>query len=85
MDPPNGPCCACSGADALRRSSDRNSRNDFTGERQLGGEAAGRLIAADRQGAHAFRLVEPVEELWAAYRARMPELVRCDPRVLDGL
>jgi putative hydrolase of the HAD superfamily len=69
---------------------------EFADERQLGGEAARWLIAADRRGAgprdHFFRevrehfgLAEPVEELWAAYRARMPGLVRCDPKVLDGL
>jgi putative hydrolase of the HAD superfamily len=69
---------------------------EFANERQLGGEAARWLIAADRRGAgprdHFFRevrehfgLAEPVEELWAAYRARMPGLVRCDPKVLDGL
>jgi putative hydrolase of the HAD superfamily len=69
---------------------------EFADERQLGGEAVRWLIAADRRGAgprdHFFRevrehfgLAEPVEELWAAYRARMPGLVRCDPKVLDGL
>jgi HAD superfamily hydrolase (TIGR01549 family) len=69
---------------------------EFAGERRLGGEAAGWLIAADRQGAaprdqffrevrERFGLAQAPEELWAAYRARMPELVRCDPKVLDGL
>ncbi|MFH8496788.1 HAD family hydrolase [Streptomyces coeruleorubidus] len=69
---------------------------EFAGERRLGGEAAHWLTTADRQGAtprdqfflavrERFALAEPVEELWASYRARMPALVRCDPKVLDGL
>ncbi|GCB52897.1 HAD family hydrolase [Streptomyces sp. NL15-2K] len=69
---------------------------EFADERELGGEAARWLIAADRQGARPrdqffravrdhFGLVEPADELWAAFRARMPDLVRCEPRVLDGL
>jgi putative hydrolase of the HAD superfamily len=69
---------------------------EFADERQLGGGAARWLISADRRGVvprdHFFRevrehfgLAEPAEELWAAYRARMPDLVRCDPKVLDGL
>ncbi|GAA2211413.1 HAD family hydrolase [Nonomuraea monospora] len=32
-----------------------------------------------------FGLPEPVEELWADYRQRMPYLVRCYPGVLSGL
>ncbi|MER6946724.1 HAD-IIIA family hydrolase [Nonomuraea sp. NPDC000554] len=32
-----------------------------------------------------FALTDPVEELWAAYRRRMPSLVQCYPGVLDGL
>ncbi|MER5185378.1 HAD family hydrolase [Streptomyces sp. NPDC002896] len=69
---------------------------EFAGERKLGGEAARWLITADRQGARPrdqffrevrehFGLAEAADELWAAYRARMPDLVRCDPQVLDGL
>jgi HAD superfamily hydrolase (TIGR01549 family) len=59
-------------------------------------EAAGWLVAADGQGLRPrgqffrevrerYRLTESSEELWAAFRSRMPELVRCDPQVLDGL
>ncbi|YCK34217.1 HAD family hydrolase [Actinomadura sp. ATCC 39365] len=32
-----------------------------------------------------FALAEPVEELWAGYRQRMPYLVKCYPGVLVGL
>ncbi|MEQ4724912.1 HAD family hydrolase [Nonomuraea sp. B19D2] len=32
-----------------------------------------------------FALTEPVEELWADYRRRMPHLVQCYPGVLAGL
>jgi putative hydrolase of the HAD superfamily len=32
-----------------------------------------------------FGLAEPVEELWAGYRRRMPHLVQCYPGVLTGL
>lgn len=32
-----------------------------------------------------FALPEPVEELWAGYRQRMPHLVQCYPGVLAGL
>ncbi|MEV4583319.1 HAD family hydrolase [Nonomuraea jabiensis] len=32
-----------------------------------------------------FTLPEPVEELWAGYRQRMPYLVKCDPGVLAEL
>ncbi|MBC7267729.1 MAG: HAD family hydrolase [Streptomyces sp.] len=69
---------------------------EFAGEADLGGDAACWLITADRQGARPrdqffrevrdhFGLAEPADELWAAFRARMPDLVRCETRVLDGL
>ncbi|MGW7259361.1 HAD family hydrolase [Streptomyces sp. NPDC054834] len=69
---------------------------EFADEHGLGNEAARWLIAADERGAgpreRFFRDVRqhfgPAEagaELWAAFRARMPDLVRCDPQVLYGL
>nr|WP_241827127.1 HAD family hydrolase [Streptomyces graminilatus] len=69
---------------------------EFTDERQLGGKEVQWLIAADGQGARPrdqffrevrerFGLTEPADELWSDFRARMPDLVRCDPKVLDGL
>lgn len=32
-----------------------------------------------------FTLTDPVDDLWASYRQRMPHLVRCPTEVLDGL
>ncbi|WP_419992687.1 HAD family hydrolase [Streptomyces boninensis] len=69
---------------------------EFAAERGLGSDAVAWLTAADDGGRgprdeffdrvhHHFGLVESAVELWAAYRARMPELVRCDPAVLVGL
>lgn len=69
---------------------------EFADERELGDEAARWLISADRRGVRPrdqffhevrehFGLAEPADGLWAAFRARMPDLVRCEPQVLDGL
>ncbi|MFR0358384.1 HAD family hydrolase [Streptomyces sediminimaris] len=69
---------------------------EFAEERGLGHEAVPWLKAADGQSQGArdqffravrehYGLAEPAEELWAGYRARMPELVRCAPEVLEGL
>lgn len=69
---------------------------EFADERGLGSEAARWLVIADRRGARPrdhffhevrahFGLTEPAEGLWASFRARMPELVRCEPQVLDAL
>ncbi|WP_234323897.1 HAD family hydrolase [Streptomyces sp. NRRL S-481] len=69
---------------------------EFAEERGLGYEAVPWLKAADGQGhgprdqffravREHFGLAEPAEELWAGFRARMPELVRCAPEVPEGL
>ncbi|MEV4168784.1 HAD family hydrolase [Nonomuraea sp. NPDC049709] len=68
----------------------------FAAERGLGGEAVAWLVAADADGSvpmgtffalvrERFGLAEPAEDLWRAYRARLPYLVRCRPEVLEGL
>ncbi|GLW12027.1 hydrolase [Microtetraspora sp. NBRC 13810] len=69
---------------------------EFAGRRALGREATNWLIALDREGLphretffakvrEHFALPDPVEELWADYRRRMPYLVHCRPEVLVGL
>ncbi|MEW9531844.1 HAD family hydrolase [Microbispora sp. NPDC049125] len=69
---------------------------EFTDEHGLGAGSVDWLIGLDREGyphrevfftevrAH-FALPHSVEELWDQYRKRMPHLVRCQPKVLDGL
>lgn len=69
---------------------------EFAEQRRLGPEGVAWLASLDRDGyAHRevffgkmrehFALPEPVDELWAAYRRRMPHLVRCYPGVSAGL
>ncbi|MFJ9118861.1 HAD family hydrolase [Streptomyces sp. NPDC102394] len=69
---------------------------EFADDRGLGREAVRWLIAADGQGLRArdqffrevrehFGLAQCAGELWAGFRARMPDLVRCEPEVLEGL
>ncbi|MEV4096680.1 HAD family hydrolase [Streptosporangium saharense] len=69
---------------------------EFATERALTTEAVDWLIALDRSDLphretffgkvrERFGLPDPVEELWAAYRRRMPHLVHCRPEVLTGL
>lgn len=69
---------------------------EFAAERELGQEAVPWLVAADADGAvpmgtffalvrERFGLAEAAEELWRAYRERLPHLVRCPAEVLEGL
>lgn len=69
---------------------------EFAEQRRLGPEGVAWLVSLDRDGyAHReiffgkvrehFGLPEPVDELWAAYRRRMPHLVQCYPGALAGL
>jgi putative hydrolase of the HAD superfamily len=69
---------------------------EFTAQRRLGEGSAAWLIETDGGGfgpkerffgavRERFGLSDSVAELWAAYRARMPHLVRCRPEVLAGL
>ncbi|MGW7477100.1 HAD family hydrolase [Nonomuraea muscovyensis] len=69
---------------------------EFAQQYRLGPEGAEWLATLDRAGhphrdiffskvREHFGLTEPTEELWAAYRRRMPHLVRCYPGVVDGL
>ncbi|MEV4356243.1 HAD family hydrolase [Nonomuraea sp. NPDC049625] len=69
---------------------------EFAAGRGLGEGAAAWMVATDADGSlpmdaffglvrEHFRLAEPADELWAAYRARLPHLVRCPSEVLDGL
>ncbi|MEV4286557.1 HAD family hydrolase [Nonomuraea bangladeshensis] len=74
----------------------RGWAGEFAERRRLGPEGLAWLIALDRE-THPrrdiffskvrdhFALAEPVEELWAGYRQRMPHLVRCYPGVLTGI
>lgn len=69
---------------------------EFAERQHLGPESRAWLVARDR-ATHPhretffsdvrehFALSESVEELWAAYRRRMPDLVRCYPGVLSGI
>jgi HAD superfamily hydrolase (TIGR01549 family) len=68
----------------------------FAAERGLDAAAERWLIETDGDGFGAkerffaavrerFALADTVESLWAQYRSRMPELVRCRPQVLHGL
>ncbi|WP_031167900.1 HAD family hydrolase [Streptosporangium roseum] len=69
---------------------------EFAEKRALGRDAVDWLIALDGEGLphreaffarvrERFTLPDPVEELWADYRGRMPYLVHCRPEVLAGL
>ncbi|MEV5895225.1 HAD family hydrolase [Nonomuraea fuscirosea] len=69
---------------------------EFAEQQHLGPESRAWLVAQDRAthphretffGAvrEHFALSESVEALWAAYRRRMPDLVRCYPGVLAGI
>ncbi|MFF3333365.1 HAD family hydrolase [Streptomyces sp. NPDC002888] len=69
---------------------------EFAEERELGEGAVGWLCAADGRGRvsrerffhdvrERFGLDQPALELWGRFRERMPEFVRCDSGVLDGL
>lgn len=69
---------------------------EFAAERGLGREAVPWLVAADADGSvpmgtffalvrERFGLAEPAEELWRAFRERLPHLVRCPAEVLEGL
>ncbi|MGW3343681.1 HAD family hydrolase [Nonomuraea rubra] len=69
---------------------------EFAAERELGAGAVPWLVAADADGSvpmellftrirDRFGLPESAGELWDAYRARLPHLIRCRPEVLDGL
>lgn len=69
---------------------------EFAEGQHLGPEGLAWLIAPDRDThphrevffgkvRERFALKEPVEELWAGYRRRMPHLVRCYPGVLAGI
>ncbi|MER7362879.1 HAD family hydrolase [Nonomuraea wenchangensis] len=69
---------------------------EFAEQHHLDSEDVAWLVALD-QGVHPhrevffsevrehFALPEPVEELWASYRRRVPHLVRCYPGVLAGI
>ncbi|MFI6995786.1 HAD family hydrolase [Nonomuraea wenchangensis] len=74
----------------------RRWAEEFVERRRLGPEGLAWLIAQDRDRhphreiffsdvRDRFALAEPVEELWAGYRRRMPHLVQCYPGVLAGI
>ncbi|MEV0630167.1 HAD family hydrolase [Nonomuraea wenchangensis] len=74
----------------------RRWAEEFVERRRLGPEGLAWLIAQDRDThphrevffskvRDRFALTEPVEELWAGYRQRMPHLVQCYPGVLAGI
>ncbi|GAA1288380.1 HAD family hydrolase [Saccharothrix xinjiangensis] len=69
---------------------------EFAAEHGLPGDAVAWLVGAGRRSRGPkdrlfaevrarFGLAEPVEELWARYRARVPELVAARPGVAEGL
>ncbi|MFI9556142.1 HAD family hydrolase [Nonomuraea endophytica] len=69
---------------------------EFAEARGLGADGVDTLVALDEEGyphrdvffglvRERFGLPDPMEDLWAAYRLRMPHLVYCRPEVLDGL
>ncbi|MET7330583.1 HAD family hydrolase [Nonomuraea sp. NPDC005650] len=69
---------------------------EFAAERGLDEEAVAWMVATDADGSlpmdaffglarEHFGLAEPVDALWAAYRARLPHLISCPAQVLDGL
>ncbi|TDD07119.1 HAD family hydrolase [Nonomuraea deserti] len=69
---------------------------EFVSQQHLNPEALTWLVGQDRDThphreaffsrvREHFGLAEPVQELWAGYRRRMPHLVQCYPGVLAGL
>ncbi|GAA3584578.1 HAD family hydrolase [Nonomuraea rosea] len=69
---------------------------EFAAERGLGETEASWMVAVDADGSlpmdafftrvrNRYGLPDPVEELWGAYRARLPHLVSCPAEVLAGL
>lgn len=69
---------------------------EFAWRHQLGSADVAWLLSLDRDGyphrevffskvRERCALTEPVEQLWAGYRQRMPDLVQCYPGVLTGL
>jgi putative hydrolase of the HAD superfamily len=69
---------------------------EFAAARGLGRGGVEWLVEADADGSvpmldfftsvrERFGLADPADELWAGYRARLPELVTCRPEVLEGL
>ncbi|GAA2787585.1 HAD family hydrolase [Nonomuraea dietziae] len=69
---------------------------EFVDQHRLPRETADWLVSLDRDGLphreaffaavrERFGLRGSVQELWAAYRRRMPHLVRCPAEVMDGL
>lgn len=67
---------------------------EFAAQHRLPDDAAARLISARREGPmdrffaevrQKFELAEPAEQLWASYRARIPQLVQPYPHALDDL
>ncbi|MEU0565190.1 haloacid dehalogenase-like hydrolase [Nonomuraea sp. NPDC005983] len=74
----------------------RRWAEEFIERHRLGSEGLAWLVSQDRDThphrdvffskvRERFALTEPVEELWAGYRRRMPHLVQCHPGVLAGL
>lgn len=74
----------------------RRWAEEFTADRGLGAGAVERLVALDGHGylpretlfarvKEDFGIDGQVEDLWAAYRRRMPDLVHCHQEVRDGL
>ncbi|WP_223167829.1 HAD family hydrolase [Nonomuraea sp. SYSU D8015] len=69
---------------------------EFAAARGLGPDGAAWLVETDADGSmpmdvffglvrEHFGLAEPAEDLWRAYRTRLPHLVTCRPEALDGL
>ncbi|XVQ85111.1 HAD family hydrolase [Microbispora siamensis] len=74
----------------------RRWAEEFAGDHDLGPDAIERLVALDGHGylpretlftqvKEDFGIDGHVEDLWAAYRRRMPDLVHCPQDVRDGL
>ncbi|MEU8177361.1 HAD-IA family hydrolase [Microbispora hainanensis] len=74
----------------------RRWAEEFANDHGLDAEAVERLVALDEHGylpretlfAHIqedFGIDGPAEDLWDAYRRRMPHLARCPQEVRDGL
>lgn len=69
---------------------------EFTDARDLDTDAVDWLLELNREGPshretffgmvrERFALNDSVEDLWGAYRSRMPHLVRCRPEVMAGI
>ncbi|MFI7631834.1 HAD family hydrolase [Microbispora rosea] len=74
----------------------RSWAEEFAGGHGLGAEEVERLVALDEHGylpretllaqvKEDYGLDGRVEDLWAAYRRRIPDFVHCPPEVRDGL